>query len=80
MNATKKNDSKDNWFVALIKSLPLKKQTRAQTANHIGDGMATLVAISYLCSNPPEYFSFALILIVLICIFTCTWLTKPNPR
>lgn len=70
--------SKDKWYSELIKSLPLKNQTRPQTANHIADGMATILALAYITSGAPHNLSLLLIALVLFFIFGCIWVTKPK--
>ena len=80
-NTTKANNKlKESWFVVLLSNLSLKNQTKAQTANHVADGMATLLALAYIATSPPEYYSFSLIVIVLVFIFACFWVTKPASR
>ena len=77
MSNTSKNGKK-GWFVVLLEALSLKNQTRPQTANHVADGMATILAISYIATGPKEYYSFSLIVIVLAFIFACFLISKPK--
>lgn len=82
MTNTKKDNknSSEDWFVVLLNNLSLKDQTKAQTANHVADGMATIMALAYVVSKPPAYYSFALIIIVLGFILTCFIVSKPPQR
>jgi len=82
MNAmnNNKNTTEKSWFVVLLRSLSLQNQTKAQTANHVCDGMATLLALSFIISGPPVYYSFSLIVIVLALIFFCFWISRPKSR
>lgn len=79
MSNTNKKSNK-GWFVVLLESLSLKNQTRPQTANHVADGMATILAISFVATGPEVYYSFSLIVIVLIFIFACFIISKPKSR
>jgi len=78
-NTTNKNQvARQSTLQALIRSLPIKNQTKAQTANHIADIMATILALAYITSGAPYHLSFLLIVIVISLIFGCVWVTKPK--
>ena len=72
------NTHTDKWYIELIKALPLKKQTRAQAANHLFDSMAVVLGIAFIATDPPAYYSFTLVLILLLLMFSCIMLTKPK--
>ena len=68
----------NSWSKEIISRLPLPKQTRAQTANHIFDVLATVGLCAFIARYDEALLSFILFLVVIAGAFSCVIVTMPK--
>lgn len=66
------------WSENILKQLPLNKQTKAQTANHIFDITSIFLGLVYAVKFDQPFYTLGLFCGIIILSFICVMITSPK--